>query len=262
MILPRHANRKICARARTGLRPSTKLARWMKNSAKHITPGIIWMMGWNHVRPTVVMKLAKKNTADAANVQMMRTNPTTLFPEICAHPTPPARHRKSKRKLQAPLKTASADSKHAAAPEARLPPDQPASEKPTITAPAAKSTIGSAATTTSAAHGRPAKAASTNPCRPRHREIASVPPKCANVRTGILQLETRARTTTLMLSALHAQRKVATFSKAATTPASPGPRHARVDSTKPERRAAPKTASAQLTSASATTARALRGLHA
>ena len=192
----------------------------------------------------------------------MRTNPTTLFPEISAHPTPPARHRKSKRKFQAPLKTASAASKHAAAPAARLPPDQPASEKPTITAPAAKSTIGSAATTTGATHGRPAKAASTNPCRPRHQEIASAPPKCANVRTGILRLETRARTTTLMLSALHAQTKVATFSKAATTPASPGPRHARVDSTKPERRAAPKTASARKTSASATTARALRGLHA
>jgi hypothetical protein len=36
----------------------------MKNSAKHVTTGIIWMMGWNHVRTTVVMKLAKKNTAD------------------------------------------------------------------------------------------------------------------------------------------------------------------------------------------------------
>ena len=193
---------------------------------------------------------------------MMRTNPTTLFSGISAHPTPPARHRKSKCKFQAPLKTASAASKHAAAPAARLPPDQPASEKPTITAPAAKSTIGSAATTTGATHGRPAKAASTNPCRPRHQEIASAPPKCANVRTGILQLETRARTTTLMLSALHAQTKVATFSKAATTPASPGPRHVRVDPTKPERRAAPKTASAQKTSASVTTARVLRGLHA
>ena len=204
----------------------------------------------------------RPRTTSAAPVQMMRTNPTKLLPEKSAHPTPPARRRKSKRKLQAPLKTARAASKHAAAPAARLPPAMTASEKLTTTAPAATKTIGSAATTTSAAHGRPAAAASTRLKLPTDRETASAPPKCANVRTGILRLETRARTTTLMLSVLHAQTKVATFFKAATTPASPGPRHVRVDPTKPERRAAPKTASAQKTSASVTTARVLRGLHA
>jgi hypothetical protein len=80
--------------------------------------------------------------AAAAPAQTTHTNLTTHLEEPSVLSTPHAQRRKSKRKLLVPLKTALADSKRAAAPAARLPPEQPASKKPTTTAPAATQIIG------------------------------------------------------------------------------------------------------------------------
>jgi hypothetical protein len=188
----------------------------------------------------------KPRTTSAAPVQMMRTNPTKLLPEKSAHPTPRARHRKSKRKFQAPLKTASADSKHAAAPAARLPPEQPASEKPTITAPAAKKSIGSAATTTSAAHGRPAAAASTRLNLPTDRETASARQKRARAITAQRRQEPFAQRMANQ-SASHVP--AATFS--ATTRVRHGRRLAQAEPARLNRRTTTKIANALRTNAHA-----------
>ena len=125
-----------------------------------------------------------------------------------------------------------------------------ASEKLTTTAPAATKTIGSAATTTNAAHGRPAAAASTRLKLPTDRETASARRKRARAITAQQRQDPCAQRTAKP-SACHVP--ATTTSAQATTRASHGRHRARAALTKQMRQATSVIASARKTYARAQT---------